>query len=107
MYQNCTRTYYTSMDSKPEMNTEKVDMYSESFNDILGEIDDIFCTPVYDIDYSFCVLCGMTKHKHPTTHKFICSKEQHRCIECGKFFFQHSHINSCYQPYYPVQIDER
>lgn len=77
------------MDCKSEMNTDKVEMYSESFNDILGEIDDIFCTPVYDIDYLFCVLCGVSKNNHSTTHKFICSKEKNNIAasNVGNSFF--------------------
>lgn len=93
--------------SKLTLNTQSIDKYTDSFIDMTNEMEYIFCNSINDIDYSFCVLCGVSKNNHSTTHRFICSKEHHRCIECGKFFFQHSHINSCYQPQYPVQIDER
>lgn len=60
----------------------------------------------FDVDY--CVLCGYTQYNHQKkTHKFIRCKEQHRCISCRKFFFEHNHVNSCYQPYIPVQMDEK
>lgn len=52
----------------------------------------------------FCVLCGCSKINHKKTHRFILCKEQHRCISCGKFFYEHTHINSCYQPFVPVQM---
>lgn len=53
-----------------------------------------------------CVLCGCSKKNHKKTHRFILCKEQHRCISCGKFFYEHTHINSCYQPFVPVQMGE-
>lgn len=55
---------------------------------------------------TFCVLCGGCKNNHKKTHKFILCKEQHRCIVCGKFFYEHTHINSCYQPFISVQMNE-
>lgn len=90
------------MDCKSKVNTTN---FVDSC-DILDDIDEIFCISVDVIDYSFCVLCGINENNHYAMHKFIRSKEHHRCIKCEKFFFEHSHINSCYEPLQPVRIDE-
>lgn len=88
-----------------------VDTYSD--NDNTYSVQHKFSHPKYNKieyeDYSLCVLCGKSEDYHIkySTHRFIQCKQRHRCIHCDQFFYQHSHVNSCYQPFVSVQIGER
>ena len=52
------------------------------------------------IKYSFCCLCGKYDYEHKNErHSFFAAYEDHRCIKCNKWFFQHNHKkNPCWQP---------
>lgn len=52
---------------------------------------------------NICCLCGFHLKKHKRTHAFIKIKDIYRCLNCNKFFFQHSHSDTSkcksFQPY--------
>lgn len=62
--------------------------------------------PPYQPEPEVCVLCGHTRETHSVKHKFIKCKEWNRCITCNLFFYQHSHVQSCYHPRVPVQMED-
>ena len=50
--------------------------------------------------YTFCCLCGKYDFEHAgERHKFFPAFEDHRCINCNKWFFEHKHMkNPCWKP---------
>ena len=56
--------------------------------------------PRKQIKYTFCCLCGKYDYEHKNErHSFFAAFEDHRCIKCNKWFFQHNHKkNPCWQP---------
>lgn len=123
MYKNSRQTSSTHMDcsSLEQLTTEMDKEYTKLFDTMDKEMEDIFMQPVSDNTnhieyinytnpvnyYDFCVLCGVFAHEHFKNHHFIQSKDEHRCLTCNKFFFEHyPHINSCYNPIRAVQYGE-
>ena len=48
-----------------------------------------------------CCLCGLHKNNHMDgiRHKFVKIKEEYRCRNCNKFFYEHNHSKvSCFFP---------
>ena len=60
----------------------------------------IIVVPKKKIKYTFCCLCGKYDFEHKNErHHFFAAFEDHRCIKCNKWFFQHNHKkNPCWQP---------
>ena len=116
MYKNSRRESNTNMDcsSIEQVETELDREYTELFVTMDKEMEDIFMTPVvedyeefHQKQYNFCVLCGLLMNEHFKNHNFIQSKDEHRCLTCHKFFFEHyPHVNSCYNPIRAVQYGE-
>lgn len=51
-------------------------------------------------DYNFCCICGKSELEHKyLLHKYFKAFEDHKCIKCNKFFFQHDHKKKpCWKP---------
>lgn len=49
----------------------------------------------------FCCLCGLRLSKHGfARHRFFEALPEHKCIGCGKWFYEHDHKKSpCFDPY--------
>ena len=61
---------------------------------------DTYDYPNINNKYSFCCLCGKYDFEHnEQTHFFFAAFEEHRCITCNKWFFQHKGMkNPCWVP---------
>ena len=61
---------------------------------------DTYDTPNKNNRYTFCCLCGKYDFEHnEQTHFFFAAFDDHRCITCNKWFFQHKGMkNSCWVP---------
>jgi hypothetical protein len=45
--------------------------------------------------YDFCCLCGKFYFEHDNSrHNFVHAFDEHRCIKCYNFFFNHSHSDN-------------
>lgn len=46
--------------------------------------------------YYFCCLCGKLENEHnKERHNFFAAFDEHQCIKCKKFFFEHRNIKGC------------
>jgi hypothetical protein len=46
--------------------------------------------------YYFCCLCGKLESCHnKERHAFFAAFDEHRCIKCKKFFFEHRNVKGC------------
>lgn len=97
-------TMDASDENKSEATTSTTcSMVSHTESELHGS-DGLFDT--YHEQHELCVLCGSCKAEHTPRHKFISCKPQYRCMDCGKYFYEHSHVNSCYHPMIPVNMDD-
>lgn len=58
-------------------------------------------TKSFQIEYSFCAMCGISKDRHHNQrHGFQQAYENYRCRNCNGFFFEHDHIKKpCFHPH--------
>lgn len=66
----------------------------------VNPIVDTYDYPNINNRYTFCCLCGKYDFEHnEQTHFFFAAFDEHRCITCNKWFFQHKGMkNSCWVP---------
>jgi len=67
---------------------------------VVKSVLDSYDIPNINNRYSFCCLCGKYDFEHDEQrHFFFAAFDEHRCITCNKWFFQHKGMkNPCWVP---------